>query len=110
MTFKAATCPSCGGALQVPDDRTTVKCVYCDVDVIVRDDTQLAAAKVKEGMAGTGVESTSTATGFAKVLIGVGAVALLFSIALLAQAYDKTYGAITMVVALVLIITGVVNL
>lgn len=96
--------------MQVPDDRTTVKCVYCDVDVIVRDDTQLAATKAREAIAGTVVKSAHTASGFAKVLIGVGAVALLFSIALMAQAYDKTYGAITMVVALVLIITGVINL
>jgi hypothetical protein len=109
MTFKAATCPSCGGALQVLDNRTTVKCVYFYVDVIVREDTQSAVVKAKEGIAGTGVKSTATAPGFAKALIGFGVLALLFSIALLAQAYDKTYGAVTMVVALVLIITGVIN-
>jgi phosphatidylglycerophosphate synthase len=110
MTFKAATCPSCGGALQVPEDRTTVKCVYCDVDVILREDTQSAAMKATEEIAGTVVKSAPTAKGFAKALIGFGVVTLLFSLALLAQAYDKTYGAIAMVVALVSIITGVINL
>jgi hypothetical protein len=43
VTFKAATCPSCGGALQLPDDRATVKCMYCGVDVIVREAIQAAA-------------------------------------------------------------------
>lgn len=43
MTFKAATCPSCGGALQVNDDRATVECMYCGVEVIVREAVQAAA-------------------------------------------------------------------
>lgn len=42
MTFTAAICPSCGGALQVPDDRTVVKCMFCGVDVIVKDAIQAA--------------------------------------------------------------------
>src|ERR1051325_9205848 len=48
MTFKAAQCPSCGGALQVPEDRTSVKCMFCGVDIIVREAIRLAAGRVKE--------------------------------------------------------------
>lgn len=40
MTFKAAVCPSCGGELQVPDNRDTVKCMYCGTDIIVREAIQ----------------------------------------------------------------------
>src|ERR1035441_7605331 len=35
-TFTAAKCPNCGGDLQVPTDRDSVKCMYCSGDVIVR--------------------------------------------------------------------------
>lgn len=37
MAFKAAVCPRCFGDLRVPDDRDVVKCMYCGVDVIVRE-------------------------------------------------------------------------
>ncbi len=40
MAFKAAICPSCGGSLQVPDDRDSVKCMYCGTDIIVRQAIQ----------------------------------------------------------------------
>jgi tetratricopeptide (TPR) repeat protein len=40
MAFKAAICPSCGGNLQVPDDRASVKCMYCGSDIIVRQAIQ----------------------------------------------------------------------
>lgn len=43
MNFKPAQCPSCGGALQVPDDRTTVNCIYCGVSIVVREAIQAAA-------------------------------------------------------------------
>jgi len=43
MTFKAARCPSCGGDLQVPDDRHAVNCMYCGANVIVREAIQAAA-------------------------------------------------------------------
>ena len=36
MAFKAAICPQCAGALQVPDDRDFIKCMYCGVDIAVR--------------------------------------------------------------------------
>ncbi len=37
MKFIAAKCPNCDGELQVPDDRDFVKCMYCGVDIKVRD-------------------------------------------------------------------------
>src|SRR5512142_2283865 len=37
MKFAAAKCPSCGGDLQVPDDKDFVKCSYCGAEVKVRD-------------------------------------------------------------------------
>lgn len=37
MGFQAAKCVQCGGALQVPDDRDIVKCMYCGVDIVVRE-------------------------------------------------------------------------
>jgi tetratricopeptide (TPR) repeat protein len=40
MAFKAAICPSCGGELQVPDNRDSVKCMYCGTDIIVREAIQ----------------------------------------------------------------------
>src|SRR5687767_8361820 len=43
MNFKPAQCPSCGGALQVPDDRTTVSCMYCGVSIVVREAIHAAA-------------------------------------------------------------------
>ena len=47
MNFKPAICPSCGGNLQVPDNLTTVKCMYCGVDVIVQNAIKLSG-RVKE--------------------------------------------------------------
>jgi predicted RNA-binding Zn-ribbon protein involved in translation (DUF1610 family) len=43
MNFKAAICPSCGGQLQVPDDRDSVKCMYCGSEIIVREAIQKAS-------------------------------------------------------------------
>jgi tetratricopeptide (TPR) repeat protein len=37
MGFQAAKCPSCAGDIQVPTDRDVVKCMYCGVDVVVRE-------------------------------------------------------------------------
>jgi hypothetical protein len=37
MKFVAAKCPSCQGELQIPDDKDFVKCMYCGVEVKVRD-------------------------------------------------------------------------
>lgn len=43
MHFKPAQCPSCGGSLQLPDDRTTVNCMYCGATVVVREAIQAVA-------------------------------------------------------------------
>jgi tetratricopeptide (TPR) repeat protein len=37
MKFVPAKCPSCNGDLQIPDDREFVKCMYCGVDIKVRE-------------------------------------------------------------------------
>jgi tetratricopeptide (TPR) repeat protein len=37
MKFESAICPSCGGQLQIPDDREFVKCMYCGSEIKVRD-------------------------------------------------------------------------
>ena len=50
MTFVAATCPACAGALQVPDDRDIVKCMYCGVDVVVRQAIKLISGDVSNFM------------------------------------------------------------
>jgi len=44
--FVAAKCPSCGGDLQVPDNRDQVKCMYCGGTVITRQAIQLASSGV----------------------------------------------------------------
>lgn len=47
MKFIAAICPQCAGSLQVPDDREIVKCMYCGVDVVVRQAVQLIPGNSK---------------------------------------------------------------
>lgn len=47
MNFVAAKCPQCAGSLQVPDDRDTVKCMYCGVDIVVRQAIQLVSGNSK---------------------------------------------------------------
>ena len=37
MKFVAAKCPSCNGELQIPDNKDFVKCMYCGVDIRVRE-------------------------------------------------------------------------
>lgn len=44
MNFRPATCPNCGGNLQLPDDRATVNCMYCGTSIIVREAVQATAA------------------------------------------------------------------
>ena len=43
MKFIPAKCPSCNGELQVPDDKDFVLCMYCGVNVKVRE-----AIKIKD--------------------------------------------------------------
>ena len=46
MTFKAAACPNCSAAIQVPDDKTTVKCIYCSSQIVVRETLPAVATSV----------------------------------------------------------------
>lgn len=46
MKFVAATCPQCSGNLQVPNDRDSVKCMYCGVDVFIREAVVLGEQKI----------------------------------------------------------------
>ncbi len=55
MNFKPALCPSCGGKMQIPNDVNTVKCMYCGVDVIVREAIRLAG-RVKGFTQATAIE------------------------------------------------------
>jgi len=50
MAFRAATCPTCAGELQVPDDRDVVKCMYCGNDVIVREAIRAASGASPENL------------------------------------------------------------
>ena len=47
MAFVAAVCPQCSGALQLPDDRDVVKCMYCTTDIVVRQAIQLIPGNSK---------------------------------------------------------------
>ena len=106
MAFKAATCPSCGGALQVPDDRTTVKCMYCGVDVVVREAIQLAAGPVKEFTTAQPIKTKTSSTPAAVGFMGCGGLILLFAFGVLGQPGDKTCGIIFLVFAAVFLISG----
>lgn len=46
MNFKAATCPQCSGALQIPDDREMIKCMYCGSDISVRNSINSAEKNI----------------------------------------------------------------
>ncbi len=50
MSFVAAKCPSCGGDIQVPQNHDVVKCMYCGVDVVVREAIKLIAGDVNNLM------------------------------------------------------------
>ncbi len=56
MNFKAARCPTCGGALQIPEELSTAKCMYCGGEVIVREAIQLAAGRVRESTVAKPIE------------------------------------------------------
>lgn len=50
MPFVAAKCPQCGGDLQVPEERDIVKCMYCGVDVVVREAVRLVVGNASAYM------------------------------------------------------------
>jgi tetratricopeptide (TPR) repeat protein len=37
MNLISAKCPNCGGELQLPENRTSVSCIYCDTKIIVSE-------------------------------------------------------------------------
>jgi DNA-directed RNA polymerase subunit RPC12/RpoP len=43
VEFVPARCSTCGGDLKVPRDRTTVICMYCGMNVLIKDDASPAA-------------------------------------------------------------------
>jgi DNA-directed RNA polymerase subunit RPC12/RpoP len=87
MTFQAGKCPECGGDLQLPDDRTTVKCMYCGVDVTVQEVIQLSRSRVEESTTATPVKDKpnqgcagclAVVGGFLSVLGIIGWIAFVF--------------------------------
>ncbi len=36
IEFIPAICPSCGGELRIPENRETIKCMYCGVNIVLR--------------------------------------------------------------------------
>ena len=37
ISFIPAICPKCGGELRVPEDRISIKCMYCGCDIIMHE-------------------------------------------------------------------------
>lgn len=107
MNFKPALCPSCGGKMQVPDDINTVKCMYCGVDVIVREAIRLAG-RVKEFTEAVAVEKVSEFKPFDvksaqqqtyTMIIILGIVGLMVSLCV--GSSDTTFGVILAVIFLI---------
>jgi hypothetical protein len=103
----------------LPDDRMTVKCLYCGVDVIVREAIQLAAGKVKEFTPALPTESRveispevpATSKAATIVCFGFGALLLLIGVATIVRADKQETGAgvcggAVILIALVLFIAG----
>src|SRR5688572_2746418 len=51
MQFLPATCPTCSGKLQLPNDKTNVKCMYCGNDVLVQKAVQAYSGVNLDGYA-----------------------------------------------------------
>lgn len=99
VTFKAAKCPSCGGDLQVPEDRTTIKCMYCGLDVVVREAISLAAGRVKDYCTATPITRTVGVSSCAVLLLVFGICFLIFTFVALT---DSTASGATFTIMLVL--------
>lgn len=106
MNFKPALCPSCGGKMQMPDDVSTVKCMYCGVDVIVKEAIRLAG-RVKEFTQATAVEKVNEFKPFdiksAKkqtytMIFILGGMGLLSSLCF--GSFDRTFGTIIAIIFL----------
>ena len=110
MTFKAAICPSCGGALQVSGNSAEVECPYCGVNVLVHEDAHREAGSVGTLPTAPRSQTPSSISKLAKILVPCGVLLLIPSLILLPQADYSSYGAAGLVISLVLIMVGVANL
>lgn len=63
MNLKAALCPSCGGKLQLPDDKPTASCAYCGAMVTVQEAFRLAG-RVRDFTIATKLEKIREHTPF----------------------------------------------
>jgi len=115
MVFKAAQCPSCGGALQVPDDRTSVKCMFCGVDIIVREAIRLAAGRVKEFTSVEPVLSSilvskavdPTPKAMSAVVIGLGVLSGISALYVMSAGKNlECYAGFFLLLGLVLVVAG----
>ncbi|HEY5125405.1 MAG TPA: hypothetical protein VIK14_16865 [Ignavibacteria bacterium] len=50
MPFKPAKCPSCGGDLQVPEEKDIIICMYCGTNVIVREAIKIAVTTINSNV------------------------------------------------------------
>lgn len=110
MTFKAAICPSCGGALQVSGNSAEVACPYCGVNVLVSDDARSEAGSVGALPTAPHSEASPSVSKLAKILAACGLLLLIPSLILLPQSDYSSYGAVGLVISLILIMVGVANL
>lgn len=120
MTFKTAKCPNCGSTLQLPDDLTKVKCMYCGADEIVREAIQLAAGRVKEFTTAEPIQSEMKvspevigkskfeiiAALFIGILFLVGAVIVMFA-ARQGGAFLSLCGGVLILVSLIFFAAGI---
>jgi len=110
MTLMAATCPSCGGALQVSCNSAEVECPYCGVNVLVHEDAHREAGSLGTLPTAPRSQTPSSVSKLAKILIACGALLLVPSLILLPHANYSGYAGAGMALALILIIVGVANL
>jgi len=110
MTFEAAICPSCGGALQVSGNSAEVECPYCGVNVLVSEVARREAGSVEALPTAPLSETSPSVSRLAKILVPCGVLLLIPSLILLPQANYSSYGAAGLVISLVLIMVGVANL
>ncbi|MDO9129925.1 MAG: CFI-box-CTERM domain-containing protein [Anaerolineales bacterium] len=50
ICFIPATCPSCGGELRVPENRSVVKCMYCGKDIIIQIPSEVKSSANVEAL------------------------------------------------------------
>lgn len=74
MAFKPANCPDCGGSLQIPDDRDTINCMYCNTCIVVNEVLKITISSNLENLfrlaesASNGSNHAEAYTYFTKIL------------------------------------------